>query len=133
MTRNLLNHTLKLERDISGIKEAVGEVRYKKLHNRALELLTRIELQGSYIRYSEELTSIQAYWNKVCVPSAREKIQGVDDTPLMDECLSLGLQICDFTSRKDFSWTKLKAVIQKQDKTEWINENPGIVPPEIIK
>ena len=151
LTEDIVNHALKLYDDILKMKQDIGEALYKDLYERTYAMLTQIPLQGSYIRYSEELATLQASRYKEHVAFARERLEGVDDTPLMegkipfaqllkdnninqmmDECTARGIQLQDETG-KMILWTKMKNAIQEQERMEWIAAHPGKKPPDNIK
>ena len=148
--RNIVEHAQKLERDIRELKQGMGEDEYGDHFARTLAMLTKLSLQGSYVRYNDELHSLQASREKQHAPFAREKVTGVTRTALENgeirfgsllkatntdqmklECIARGIPI--LLDGKQMGWKQMKDAIQSQIRTEWITANPGKVPSETLK
>jgi hypothetical protein len=146
LTRNTLDHALKLHKIVGEIRQRIGEEEYKRRFEQTVAMLRSLDNQGSAVRYARGLEEFDNALGKQYEPSSREKETGITVTPLMGGQVPIGKllkslnaaaieeeavarQLIEHGNPTKVMYSDLRKKIKADVKERWIANNPGKEPP----
>jgi hypothetical protein len=146
LTRNVLDHALKLHKIVEEIRLRLGDEEYKRRFEQTVGMLRSLDNQGSAARYARGLVEFENALGQAYVASSREKETGITVTPLMGgevpigkllKSLNAGAIELEATARglieegnpTKVLYNQLRKLIKADVKERWITVNPGKEPP----
>jgi hypothetical protein len=146
LTRNILDHALKLQKIMAEIRSRIGDEEYKRRFEQTVEMLRSLDNQGSAARYAKGLEEFEDALGNDYVASSREKETGITVTPLMGGEVPIGKllkssnavaieeeavarQLIEQGNPAKVGYNVLRKMIKEDVKKRWIAVNPGKEPP----